>query len=79
MKGGCGGGRAGPNIPFFLTFFRRLVNAYAQSAGISPASIRLTTPDGDRMNQQQNLGFYDIRDGDQLDVMIEQIGGRRQT
>ena len=70
----------------------RLVNAYASSAGINPASIRLTTPEGDRMvrvgavfsqffhprgpqNQQKDLAFYGVMDGDQLDVMIEQVGG----
>ena len=45
------------------------------AARINPSSIRLATPDGDRMNAGQTLGFYGIEDGDQLDVMIEQTGG----
>ena len=57
------------------TLVSKLINAYASSAGINAASIRLATPDGDRMNAGQNLGFYNIEDGDQVDVMIEQIGG----
>lgn len=53
----------------------RLINAFANNQGINAATIRLVTPEGERMRPQQTLGDYGIEDNDRLDVLIEQIGG----
>jgi hypothetical protein len=51
------------------------MNAFAQSSGVSAKSFRLVTGEGDRMQLDKTLGDYNIQDGDQLDVVIEQLGG----
>ncbi len=53
----------------------RLINAYAGSANISASSFRLVTSEGDRMSGDKTLSHYNVQDGDQLDVVIEQTGG----
>ena len=35
----------------------------------------LSIGEGNRMVGEKTLGDYDIQDGDQLDVVIEQMGG----
>ena len=61
----------------FLFFFARVMNAYAQTNNVSASSFRLVTAEGDRMSGDKPLSHYNVQDGDQLDVVIEQTGGRR--
>jgi len=57
------------------TKIEKLINAYAKQKNINPNSLRFYL-DGNRLTAQQTLSSANINDGDQIDVMIEQVGGQ---
>eukprot|EP01088_Endostelium_zonatum_P018092 TRINITY_DN5674_c0_g1_i1.p2 TRINITY_DN5674_c0_g1~~TRINITY_DN5674_c0_g1_i1.p2 ORF type:complete len:107 (-),score=32.18 TRINITY_DN5674_c0_g1_i1:772-1062(-) len=57
------------------TKVQRLIDAYASQRGIDAKTLRLFTPDGNRMNSGQTLAELQIEDGDQIEVMMTQLGG----
>ena len=58
------------------TKFRKILTAYASKAGIEERAIRLMV-DGERVNLEQCPGDLDMENGDQIDAMVEQQGGKR--
>jgi len=56
------------------TKVERLAQAWAKQRGIAQNAIRLYI-DGNRININQTLLEAKIEDGDQIDVVLQQVGG----
>jgi small ubiquitin-related modifier len=48
--------------------------AYASKKGVAPNSLRFLL-DGDRIKGDQTPDDLDLQDGDQVDAVLEQVGG----
>jgi len=56
------------------TRLQRLMEAYCDRVGKTLSSVRFLY-DGERVNAQQTAEDLDLNDGDQIEAMVEQIGG----
>jgi small ubiquitin-related modifier len=56
------------------TKIERLINAYATQRKIVNSSVRLVFQ-GQRLRENQTLEEVNLGDGDQIDVLLEQVGG----
>lgn len=57
------------------TSLQKLINAYCKRQGITKGVARFIF-DGNRIGPEDTPETLDIQDGDAIDVMIEQTGGR---
>ncbi|KAL6077171.1 Ubiquitinlike protein [Balamuthia mandrillaris] len=57
------------------TKIQKLVDAWAKQRNVSSSSVRLLSPEGERLQFDWTLQQAGIRDGDQIDVMLIQTGG----
>ncbi|EKM76338.1 hypothetical protein AGABI1DRAFT_115892 [Agaricus bisporus var. burnettii JB137-S8] len=57
------------------TKLSKLQGAYANKVGKDVSSIRFLY-DGNRLNDDDTPALLDMDDGDAIDVMVEQVGGR---
>jgi len=57
------------------TPLQKLMNAFCNRQGVSMQSVRFLF-DGQRLREQQTPAELDMEDGDVIDVMVEQMGGR---
>ncbi len=53
----------------------KVIQTYAQRKGIDPTTLRFLV-DGERVKPDDTPGSLDLDDQDQVDVMLEQSGGR---
>lgn len=53
---------------------RKLFQAYADRRGIAIDALRFTL-DGNRINQEDTPKMLELEDGDQIDVLLHQVGG----
>ena len=58
------------------TTFEKLISKYAQHKGVTVASLRFLI-DGVWANPSQTCACFDMKDGDQIDVMMGVSGGFR--
>ena len=56
------------------TLISRVIQSYAQQVGVQPGSLRAIF-DGNRLNPEQTMFEAGIEDNDEIDMMIEQLGG----
>mmetsp|Transcript_21453 Transcript_21453/g.46788 ORF Transcript_21453/g.46788 Transcript_21453/m.46788 type:complete len:100 (-) Transcript_21453:254-553(-) len=52
----------------------KVFKAYAERKGISQSSLRFLL-DGDRVQDDQTAKMLELEDGDQIDAVLEQVGG----
>ena len=57
------------------TKMAKIFSAYAQRKGVELANLRFTC-DGTRINNDDTPKMLELEDGDQIDSLIEQVGGR---
>lgn len=67
---------SGPQVKK-TTQLRKLINAYASKQGLDPGSIVFMF-DGTRLREEQTPADHDMEDNDVIDVLLHQVGGRRQ-
>ena len=74
--------RLNHTVPFLQvkkeTKFQKIVEAYAQRKGINGASLRFMI-DGERVQPDSTPKMLELEDNDQVDVMLETVGGRLET
>lgn len=58
------------------TMVGKLLAKYCEQRSISPGEYRLVYK-GERMNEGETVGSYNIRDNDTIDVVTQQVGGAR--
>ena len=58
---------------FFLVL--QIFDAFLQRKSLQPGSVRFLF-DGERVREDQTPQELDMEDGDSLDVMMEQVGGK---
>ncbi len=56
------------------TKLSKLMDAYLKRSGLEKTSVKFMV-DGQRVNDQHSIEEAGIQDGDQIDVVIEQVGG----
>mmetsp|Transcript_53425 Transcript_53425/g.130003 ORF Transcript_53425/g.130003 Transcript_53425/m.130003 type:complete len:94 (+) Transcript_53425:1297-1578(+) len=56
------------------TKFKKIFAAYAQNKGIDASAVRFLF-DGDSVNPDSTPKMLEMEDGDQIDCLLEQIGG----
>jgi len=56
------------------TKMEKVFNAYASKKGVAANSLRFLL-DGDRIRGDQTPNDLDLEDGDQVDAVLEQLGG----
>jgi len=54
--------------------FTKVIEAWCSNMNISPASVRFLF-DGQRINPTQTPEDFEMVDGDNIDVLVEQTGG----
>jgi len=52
----------------------KVFKAYAERKGISQQTLRFLL-DGERVNDDQTAKMLELEDGDQIDAVLEQVGG----
>lgn len=52
----------------------KVFKAYAERKGISQSTLRFLL-DGERVNDDQTAKMLELEDGDQIDAVLEQVGG----
>ena len=52
----------------------KVFNAYAQRRGVAAGSLRFLL-DGTRVTGDQTPKMLELEDGDQVDAVLEQVGG----
>ncbi len=52
----------------------KVFNAYAQRKGVQVTSLRFLL-DGERVTGDQTPKMLELEDGDQIDAVLEQVGG----
>jgi small ubiquitin-related modifier len=52
----------------------KVFNAYAQRKGVQVTSLRFLL-DGERIIGEQTPKMLELEDGDQIDAVLEQVGG----
>ncbi|KAL7480314.1 hypothetical protein ACHAW6_006011, partial [Cyclotella cf. meneghiniana] len=57
------------------TKMSKIFNAYATRKGLDPSSIRFLL-DGDNIDPNQTPKMLELEDQDQIDCVLEQVGGR---
>ncbi|CAL6345443.1 unnamed protein product [Bathycoccus prasinos] len=57
------------------TKFKKIFDAFLQRKSLQPGSVRFLF-DGERVREDQTPQELDMEDGDSLDVMMEQVGGK---
>jgi small ubiquitin-related modifier len=57
------------------TKMSKIFNAYASRKGVDPASLRFLL-DGDNVDPNQTPKMLELEDQDQIDCVLEQVGGR---
>jgi len=57
-----------------MSFAEQVFKAYAERKGISQSSLRFLL-DGDRVQDDQTAKMLELEDGDQIDAVLEQVGG----
>jgi small ubiquitin-related modifier len=60
------------------TKMSKIMDAYAQRKGISATSLRFTM-DGDRIDAHDTPKMLELEENDQIDVMLETVGGNQQS
>ena len=60
-------------LSFFLVL--QIFDAFLQRKSLQPGSVRFLF-DGERVREDQTPQELDMEDGDSLDVMMEQVGGK---
>ncbi len=50
------------------------MDAYLKRTGLEKTSVKFMV-DGQRVNSEHSIEEAGIQDGDQIDVMVEQVGG----
>ncbi|KAL3799002.1 hypothetical protein HJC23_005141 [Cyclotella cryptica] len=58
------------------TKMSKIFNAYAARKGVDPTSLRFLL-DGDNVDPNQTPKMLELEDQDQIDCVLEQVGGRR--
>jgi small ubiquitin-related modifier len=56
------------------TKFGKLMDAYCGRVGVDATSVRFLF-DGERLTREQTPGELDMEDEDEIDAMIQQVGG----
>jgi hypothetical protein len=56
------------------TAMRKIMQAYADRKGVSLETLRFTC-DGQRVNLEDTPKMLEMDDGDQIDVLLQQLGG----
>ena len=56
------------------TKFQKIIEAYAQRKGIGHASLRFML-DGERVQPDATPKMLELEENDQVDVMLETVGG----
>jgi small ubiquitin-related modifier len=56
------------------TKMEKVFNAYAQRKGVQVGSLRFLL-DGERVTGEQTPKMLELEDGDQIDAVLEQVGG----
>ena len=56
------------------TKMSKIMDAYAQRKGVQSGSLRFTM-DGDRINNDDTPKMLEMEENDQIDVMLETVGG----
>ena len=57
------------------TRMQKIMDAFAQRKGIAPNSLRFML-DGQRVEGDNTPKMLELEDNDQIDVVLEQVGGR---
>ena len=57
------------------TPLRKLMDAYCQREGLPADGVRFLY-DGERLNRDQTPGELEMEDGDEIDALVEQTGGK---
>ncbi|UZJ55000.1 hypothetical protein CBS101457_004320 [Exobasidium rhododendri] len=58
------------------TRLAKLKRAYAEKMGKSENSVRFITSDGNRIADEDTAETLGLEDQDEIDAMVEQLGGR---
>ena len=53
----------------------KIFNAYSTRKGVDPAALRFLL-DGEPVNPDQTPKMLELEDQDQIDAVLEQVGGR---
>jgi small ubiquitin-related modifier len=56
------------------TKMSKVFDTYAQRKGVQASSMRFLL-DGDRVGEEQTPKMLEMEEGDQIDVVLEQMGG----
>lgn len=59
------------------TQLKKLMDAYCQRQSLSAANVRFLF-DGERLHENQTPKELNMENGDEIDVVIEQVGGQAQ-
>jgi small ubiquitin-related modifier len=57
------------------TPLRKLMDAYCQREGLPTDGVRFLY-DGERLGREQTPGELEMEEGDEIDALVEQTGGR---
>lgn len=69
--------QAGDQIFFKVkqtTKMSKIIGAYAKRRGLSKDNLRFLV-DGERVKEEETVKTLELDDGDQLDVVLQQVGG----
>ena len=66
------------DIMFFkvkkTTEMKKIFDAYAQRLGVAPKNLKFML-DGERLKESDTPKMLELQDEDQIDVLLEQVGG----